>query len=201
MLGPRIVGEGGVELRPPVVEDYDLFRKWGMQPEVTRFWGPRYTTDAGTAEERLKKDLEANTLVFWSIAYQGETVGLTGIFDISWTSRDGETGIFIGRHDLYGKGIASEAVRLRMAFIWKELGFHRAHNWIALANRGSWRANQKSGYSQIGTFPRSWFRSGEWFDEWLGEAFPHTFPADKLPSPWRDEGTRNDGVNAAEPVQ
>jgi RimJ/RimL family protein N-acetyltransferase len=187
MLGPRIVGEGGVELRPPVVEDYDLFRKWGMQPEVTRFWGPRYTTDAGTAEERLKKDLEGNTLVFWSIAYQGETVGLTGIFDINWTSRDGETGIFIGRHDLYGKGIASEAVRLRMAFIWKELGFHRTHNWIALANRGSWRANQKSGYSQIGTFPRSWFRSGEWFDEWLGEAFPNTFPADKLPSPWRDE--------------
>jgi len=170
-----------------VVEDYDLFRKWGMQPEVTRFWGPRYTTDAGTAEERLKKNLEANTLVFWSIAYQGETVGMTGIFDIDWTSRDGETGIFIGRHDLYGKGIASEAVRLRMAFIWNELNFHRTHNWIALANRGSWRANQKSGYSQIGTFPRSWFRSGEWFDEWLGEAFAGTFPADKLPSPWRDE--------------
>ena len=75
-----------------------------------------------------------------------------------------------------------------MAFIWNELGLHRTHNWIALANEGSWRANQKSGYSQIGTYPRSWFRSGEWFDEWLGEAFPNTFPAGKLPSPWRDEG-------------
>jgi len=114
-------------------------------------------------------------------------VGFIGIFDINWASRDGETGIFIGRHDLYGKGIASEAVRLRMAFIWNEMNFHRAHNWIALANKGSWRANQKSGYSQIGTYPRSWFRSGEWFDEWLGEAFPSTFPPDKLPSPWRDK--------------
>ena len=108
-------------------------------------------------------------------------------FDINWSNRDGETRIFIGRHDFYGKGIASEAVRLRMAFIWNELGLHRTHNWIALANRGSWRANQKSGYSQIGTYPRSWFRSGEWFDEWLGEAFPRTYPSDKLPSPWRDE--------------
>lgn len=188
MFGPRIVGENGIELRPPVLDDYHLFRSWAMQPEVTRFWGPRFTSEtAGTAEERLKKDLESKDTVFWSIAYKGETVGFNGVFDIDWTNRDGETGIFIGRHDLYGRGIATEAVRLRMAFIWNELNFHRTHNWIALANQGSWRANQRSGYSQIGTYPRSWFRSGEWFDEWLGEAFPRTFPSDKLPSPWRDE--------------
>jgi RimJ/RimL family protein N-acetyltransferase len=188
MFGPRIVGENGIELRPPTLEDYKLFTGWQMQPEVTRFWGPRFTTETiATAEERLKRHLESHESVSWSIAYQGETVGFTGIFDISWPSRDGETGIFIGRHDLYGKGIASEAIRLRMAFIWNEMGLHRAHNWIALANKGSWRANQKSGYSQIGTYPRSWFRSGEWFDEWLGEAFPGTFPRDKLPSPWRDK--------------
>jgi len=188
MFGPRIVGENGVELRPPTLEDYKLFTEFQMQPEVTRFWGPRFSTETvATADERLKRHLESNNSVSWSIVYNGETVGFTGVFDISWTDRDGETGIFIGRHDLYGKGIASEAVRLRMAFIWNELGLRRTHNWIALANRGSWRANQKSGYSQIGTYPRSWFRSGEWFDEWLGEAFPNTFPADRLPSPWRDK--------------
>jgi len=188
MFGPRIVGDNGIELRPPTLEDYKLFAEWQLQPEVTRFWGPRFTTETvATAEERLKRHLESRDSVSWSIAYQGETVGFTGVFDINWASRDGETGIFIGRHDLYGKGIASEAIRLRMAFIWNEMDLHRTHNWIALANKGSWRANQKAGYSQIGTYPRSWFRSGEWFDEWLGEAFPSTFPPDELPSPWRDK--------------
>ena len=188
MFGPRIAGENGIELRPPVLEDYKLFAAWQLQPEVTRFWGPRFSTETpANAEERLKRHLESNNSVTWSIAYRGETVGMTGVFDIRWTDRDGETGIFIGRHDLYGKGIASEAIRLRMAYIWKELRLRRTHNWIALANRGSWRANQKAGYSQIGTYPRAWFRSGEWFDEWLGEAFPTTFPSDRLPSPWRDE--------------
>ena len=43
----------------------------------------------------------------------GDYPQATGVFDIDWVSRDGETGIFIGRHDLYGRGIASEAVRLR----------------------------------------------------------------------------------------
>jgi [ribosomal protein S5]-alanine N-acetyltransferase len=188
MFGPRLDGGQGTILRPPVREDYDLFAKWQLLPEVTRFWGPRFTTrGAADAEERMKKDGESQTSVSWSIAYQEETVGFTGIFDIDWVSRDGETGIFIGRHDLYGKGIASEAVRLRMAYIWNELALRRTHNWIALPNRGSWRANQKSGYVQIGTYPRSWYRSGEWIDEWLGEAFPEAFPPDLLPSPWRDE--------------
>ncbi len=188
MFGPRIVGDNGVELRPPVLDDYKRNAKWQMEPETTRFWGPRFSTQTeSTIEERMKKDGASKTSVVWSIVYEGETVGFTGVFDINWVDRDGETGIFIGRHDLYGRGIASEAVRLRMAFVWNQLGLRRTHNWIALANRGSWRANQKAGYTQIGTFPRSWFRSGEWFDEWLGEAFPHTFPADRLPSPWREE--------------
>jgi RimJ/RimL family protein N-acetyltransferase len=188
MFGPRIDGGSGTELRPPTKEDYTLFATWQLEPGTTRFWGPRFSTQTPTEqEERMKKDGESQTAILWSIAYQGETVGFTGVFGIDWISRDGETGIFIGRSDLYGRGIASEAVRLRMAFIWKELGLRRTHNWIALPNRGSWRANQKSGYAQIGTYPHSWYRSGEWVDEWLGEAFAHTFPADKLPSAWDRE--------------
>jgi RimJ/RimL family protein N-acetyltransferase len=191
MFGPRLDGGQGTALRPPVREDYDLFATWQLVPEVTRFWAPRLLTRTpAEIEERMKKDGESQTSVSWTITYQDEPVGFTGIFDIDWVSRDGETGIFIGRHDLYGKGIASEAVRLRMAYVWNELGLHRAHNWIALPNRGSWRANQKSGYAQIGTFPRSWFRSGEWVDEWIGEAFPHTYPSENLPSPWRDERSK-----------
>jgi len=191
MFGPRLDGGQGTIIRPPTREDYDTFVTWQLVPEVTRFWGPRFISRTpAESEERFKKDGESQTSISWSIAYQEETVGFTGLFDIDWVSRDGETGIFIGRHELYGKGIASEAVRLRMAYIWNELGLRRTHNWIALPNRGSWRANQKSGYAQIGTYPRSWFRSGEWVDEWLGEAFPHTFPKGNLPPPWRDDSSR-----------
>lgn len=187
MFGPRIDGGQGTELRPPTLEDYLRNPKWMLIPEVTRFWGPRTIGEtAADAEERMKKAGASSNSIVWTIAYEGEHVGFTGVFDIDWVSRDGETGIFIGRHDLYGRGIASEAVRLRMAYVWNELGLHRTHNWIALPNRGSWRANQKYGYTQVGTYPRSWFRSGEWVSEWVGEAFPRTYPADKLPLPWRD---------------
>jgi len=177
VLGPTRVGRNGVSLIPPTLEHFKLRTGWRAAPEVGRFWGPRFGELTEERQERRFKDTaESSTEIEWTIAYEREPVGFTGIFGIDWVRRDGESGIVIGRHDLYGRGIASEAVRLRTAFAWNELRLHRVHNWIAHANRGSRRANEKSGYKQMGLQRRAFFRSGEWYDEWLGEAFPRTFP-------------------------
>jgi len=143
-----------------------------LEPEATRFWGIRTTSRRDERlDEHFKKNANSPTSIAWSIWYGEEHVGFTGIFDIDWITRDAESGIFIGRSDLYGRGIASEAVRLRTAFAWQELGLRRVHNWIELRNRGSRRANEKGGYQQMGRYPKSHFRSGQWHDEWLGEVF------------------------------
>jgi ribosomal-protein-alanine N-acetyltransferase len=177
MFGPRLVGRNGVSLVPPTLEHVKQNARWMVEPEVGRFWGPRYGDFSDeAAETRFKNNATSQTVIIWTITYNDAPVGFTGIFDLDWIRRDGESGIFIGRHDLYGRGIASEAVRLRTSFAWNELRLHRVHNWIGHANRGSRRANEKSGYRQMGLFKRSWFRSGEWYDEWLGEAFPESFP-------------------------
>ena len=173
MLGPRLEGRNGVELRPPRLEDVQAQFEWVAQPEVTRFWSPRHGEwTHEKAEERFKRFAEGEDAINWAIAYEGEAVGLTGIFDIDWIRRDGESGLFIGRHDLYGRGIASEAVRLRTRFAWSHLRLHRVHNWIALQNRGSRRANEKAGYEQIGLYKGYAYRSGHWLDDWMGEVFP-----------------------------
>jgi RimJ/RimL family protein N-acetyltransferase len=177
MFGPRLDGQGGVSLVASTLDHFKLHIQWIVQPEVGRFWGPRFgALTEERQEERFKRTGEDETQIMWTIAYHDEPVGWTGIFDIDWVRRDGESGIVIGRHDLFGRGIASEAVRLRTGFAWREMRLHRVHNWIALANRGSRRANEKAGYKQMGLFRHSFFRSGEWYDEWLGEAYPHTFP-------------------------
>ena len=143
MHGPRLDGRNSVSLVPATLEHFKQYVPWMLQPEVGRFWGPRFgeMTDE-RQEERFKKTGEDPTQISWTIAYKEEPVGFTGIFDIDWVRRDGESGIFIGRHDLFGRGIASEAVRLRTDFAWRELRLHRVHNWIALANRGSRRASR-----------------------------------------------------------
>ena len=173
MFGPRLLGPNGIELRPPTLDDHVGELEWLAQPEATRFWSPRHGNwTRERVEERYKKRAADQTQVAWAIAYEGQTVGFTGIFDIDWVRRDGESGLFIGRHDLYGRGIASEAVRLRTRFAWSHLRLHRVHNWIALQNRGSRRANEKAGYTQIGLFEKWEYRSGGWIDDWMGEVFP-----------------------------
>lgn len=176
MFGPRLEGTNGVSLVTPTLDDHKTFVRWMLEPETTRFWGGRIADVRDEAfEERHKKDAESQTGIVWSIAFEGQTVGFTGIFGIDWIAKDGESGIFIGRHDLYGKGIASEAIRLRTDFAWRELGLRRVHNWISLRNRGSRRANQKAGYQQMGLMKRYVFRSGQWYDDWLGEVFSPDF--------------------------
>ncbi len=173
MLGPRLAGRSGIELRPPTLEDHLRELEWLGQPEATRFWEPRHGNwTRERVEERYKKRAVVPTQVTWAVAFEGETVGFTGLFGIDWVRRDGESGLFIGRHDLYGRGIGSEAVRLRTLFAWSHLRLHRVHNWIALQNRGSRRANEKAGYRQIGLFAGYTFRSGAWIDDWMGEVFP-----------------------------
>ena len=109
MLGPTLVGRNGVSLVPPTLEHFKLRTSWVVAPEVGRFWGPRFgeLTDE-RQEKRLKDTAESGTEIEWTIAYQGEPVGFTGIFGIDWVRRAGESGIIIGRHDLYGRGIASD---------------------------------------------------------------------------------------------
>jgi len=178
MFGPRLDGVNGVSLRTPTLDDHKAFVHWMLEPEATRFWGGRIADIREEAfEERHKKDADEPTSIMWSIAFENETIGFTGLFGIDWIARDAESGIFIGRHDLYGRGIASETIRLRTEFAWRELRLQRVHNWISLRNRGSRRANEKAGYRQLGLMKRHVFRSGQWYDDWLGEVFSPDSPA------------------------
>lgn len=178
MFGPGLEGTNGVMLRVPTLDDHKTFARSMLEPEATRFWGGRLIDFRDEAfEERHKKSAADDNGVLWSIAYEHETVGFTGLFDIDWITRDCESGIFIGRSDLYGRGIASEAIRLRTEFAWHELNLRRVHNWISVRNRGSRRANEKAGYRQMGLLKRYVFRSGQWYDDWLGEVFPAESPA------------------------
>lgn len=184
MFGPRLVGANGIELRVPTLDDAKQLVAWMREPEPTRFWGGRIGDFRDEEiESRHRKNADDPSNVNWTIAYQGETIGMTGLFDIDWVARDCESGIFIGRHDLYGRGIASEVIRLRTDFAWRELGLRRVHNWISFRNRGSRRANEKAGYRQMGLMKRWFFRSGQWYDDWLGEVFPEPGSGDTFVPP------------------
>jgi len=83
MFGPRLDGRNGVALLPSTLEHFKLHPVWETQPEVGRFWGPRFgELTQEHKEEHFKKVGADQTQIQWTIAYRDEPVGFTGIFGI-----------------------------------------------------------------------------------------------------------------------
>ena len=170
MLGPRIPGRNGISLAPPTLEDYRLSRVWNAQPELSYFGGPRAGNWSDPAvEEDFRDSAKEQTGVHWAIAVDGKAVGFTGIDGIDWVRRQGESYIIVGDLALQRRGVASEAVRLRTAYAFRELNLRRVYNWIVYDNIGSRRANEKGGYVEQGRMRDGFRRGRRLHDVWLGE--------------------------------
>lgn len=170
MLGPRLAGANGVALVPLTVEDQKRYAAWASRPEITYFWGPRHGNwTEKAAEERFARIAKDPESVNWAIQVDARTVGFTGIDDIDWIRRQGESYIIIGEHELHRRGIASEAMRLRTEYAFRELNLHRVFNWVVYDNVGSRRGNEKAGYTQQGIYPAAFRRGRRVHDMWLGE--------------------------------
>jgi RimJ/RimL family protein N-acetyltransferase len=77
--------------------------------------------------------------------------------------------MFLGDRSVWGRGYASEAVRLRTAFAFNELNLERLESESIAQNIGMHRALEKSGYQKIGRRRHVFYRSGQWLDSYIFE--------------------------------
>ena len=168
MFGPVLKGEH-VTLRPADDSDPPRFVPWFADMEVTRYLGRRHAVALYQEIEFLKKVGESKNDVFWMIDADGETVGATGIHAIDWPNAHGTTGIVIGAKDKWGRGIASEVMRLRTAYAFEQLNLRKLMTEVFIENAASRRALEKNGYRTVGTHRHHFFTRGRWHDVWLGE--------------------------------
>lgn len=137
--------------------------------EVTRYLGRRMAVALYYEVDMLKKLGESDHDVWWVIEAEGEAIGATGIHGIDWLNAHGTTGIVIGEKKHWGKGYATEVMRLRTHYAFRELNLHKLLSEVFVANEASRRALEKNGYRTIGTSRDHFFTLGEWHDIWLGE--------------------------------
>jgi RimJ/RimL family protein N-acetyltransferase len=168
MFGPVLRGDR-VTLRPANDDDPPRFVPWFADLEVTRYLGRRMAVALYQEVEVLKKFGEAEDLVFWMIDAGGETIGATGIHAIDWLSAHATTGIVIGAKQHWGKGYATEAMRLRTRYAFSELNLHKLMTEVFVANEASRKALEKDGYRTVGIHRDHFFTRGGWQDIWLGE--------------------------------
>jgi ribosomal-protein-alanine N-acetyltransferase len=168
MFGPVLRGEK-VTLRPGREADAECFVRWFADMEVTRYLGHRMAVSLYQEQEFLKKIGESKDDVFWMLDAGDKAIGATGIHRIDWLNANASTGIMIGEKDSWGKGYATEAMRLRTRYAFRELNLHKLTTEVVTENAASRKALERNGYKTVGIRREQSFAGGKWRDRWLGE--------------------------------
>lgn len=91
----------------------------------------------------------------------GTPIGLTGLWDIDWHSRNALTGIKLKGDSIKGKGYGHDAIMTMNAFAFFDVGLHRLWSSIIDYNVPSFKAYvEKSGWKVEGVLREHVYRNG-----------------------------------------
>lgn len=89
-------------------------------------------------------------------------VGFIALQQIHWKTRMALGGIVIGERRAWGRGVATEAVRIRTRFAFEQLGLHRIEGHTI--NPAMRRIYEKCGYKHEGIARQKVWRDALWHD-------------------------------------
>jgi RimJ/RimL family protein N-acetyltransferase/methionyl-tRNA formyltransferase len=146
----RIEGKK-VTLRTLTLADCnERYLDWLNDPDVNRYLETRFQIQTQETIRAYAKAMEssANDYLFAIEENEGGThIGNCKIGAINWHHRNADISYFIGQKGLWGKGLATEAIRLATDFAIKKLGLYHIRAGAYEANIGSIKALRKAGYA------------------------------------------------------
>ena len=174
-----------IRLRRDERVDLPKFVEWLNDPEVYRYLGAINLPFSMNNEEQwfenmLKRSREEQPFAI-EIRERDEwqLVGNCGFFDINWSARSAEVGIFIGDKSCWNKGYGTEVIRLLLRIGFETLNLNRIFLRVDEANLGGIRAYEKAGFIHEGRFRQGTYQGGEYRDMLLMSV---------LRSEWSSEG-------------
>jgi RimJ/RimL family protein N-acetyltransferase len=122
-----------------------------------------YTAEA--AAHFLEIVQSGNPTTIFAIDYQGNFAGMIGVHPRADVYRfSAEVGYWIGE-PYWGKGIATQAVRLIIDYAFQILGLTRLEAGIFSFNRASMRVLEKAGFLPEGINRSGVYKNGQFYDE------------------------------------
>jgi len=138
-----------VVLRPPRESDVEAAYAWDRDPELAAWNGrsPIKVSFSAARRDYLARWEEPSVKTF-IIEAEEEPIGMATLYDF----RKGgcELGIKIGPNDLRGRGLATEAVRLLVEYVFDTLGLENVRGSTLSHNHRMQRVFEKNGFEQDG---------------------------------------------------
>jgi RimJ/RimL family protein N-acetyltransferase len=180
MYGPVIEGER-VRLQPPRLEYAATYIRWFADRAVTRYLLIRHPTSLRKQEEWIEQMAGSADDVLWAVVRAGDggLIGNIGLHRIEWRHQHAELGYVIGERDQWGKGCATDSVKLSTTYAFLELGLEKVWAQVVAGNAASQRALERNGYRQCALFRRDRYVEGCWHDLWVGEILRQEWEAER----------------------
>lgn len=144
--------------------------KWFNDPEITEWLETGDWPLTRGAEEEFFRGAERqdrSSVQFAVESLQGEHVGFSGLRSIDWQSQVAVSGSVIGRKDLWGKGLGSDAARVRNRYAIEVLGLRLLVATVIADNSRSMAMLARVGYAEVGRVPERYWKRGAYRDQVL----------------------------------
>jgi len=142
---------------------------WLNDPEINQFTESRFFVHTKeSVEDFISKTSNDSNHAFAIIDNEsGLHIGNIKIGNINSKYQYADIGLIIGNKKFWGKGIASEAIKLCVGFAFSELKLHRLWAGIYALNIGSVKAFERAGFVCEGTERKKYLFKGEWIDSFV----------------------------------
>ncbi len=164
MFGPVIEGKT-CRLRPPRVEEADIYIRFFDDTEVTRWLGNQFPPSLKFEQDWVERNASDEKTRRWVIEVDGRAVGISGI-DIDLSNGVGVTGTIIGDKTVWGQGVGRETMQLRrdFAFGQDQFPFRKLRSGYVAPNIASGRAQASAGYKEVGRYHQEIYCQGRYED-------------------------------------
>lgn len=140
------------------LNDYELTDGIIVKPPITMPMEKDFFANFGQAKGHT---------IFAIELLDGTHIGSSGVHNINNPIGTANTGSFIGTKELWGKGYATEANRLRAWYCFHVLGLRVIYSEYLDGNSASKRMQEKVGYLPCGVRPAKYWYRGRYRDEHL----------------------------------
>ncbi|WP_283139135.1 GNAT family N-acetyltransferase [Rhizohabitans arisaemae] len=159
-----------VRLRTLGPADYATRWRWDNDPEVMRWLDdghPEPFAEAVARFERQDPNSYANVSFGIEPREEERLIGFVRLRDAEPETGNAELDIYLGERDVWGRGYATDAMRVICRYGFDKMRLHRITLWVAAGNAAARRVYEKVGFVEEGRAREAFRRDGRWYDSIL----------------------------------
>jgi RimJ/RimL family protein N-acetyltransferase len=137
---------------------------WMNDTDVTRYTESRFQKHTMESVKDYVKNISGSSRDYFYGVYTNEHIGNIKLH-VNEHHNLGDIGIIIGNKQQWGKGYATEAIKVLTQHGFDKIGLHKISAGIYANNPGSIKAFQAAGYKEDGRHELTYLSNGEYVDE------------------------------------